>query len=191
MKEKPDIMDKIRSIFADYSDIINRYSEQVIDERYEFLYKEIEEFIQNFESINKQYEECLSINQFALIHAILDYYSDISRLKDFHAVSRANEYKILAYEAYWLLKRRPIQILKDQSEELVFMNEKFVLTYIVSFLCQNITPENSTSPYMNSFIDSFYYYLKYRVYTPQDIEMIILAFTVGASLSKSEQEEHE
>ena len=184
-------MDKIRSIFADYSDIINRYSEQVIDERYEYLYKEIEEFIQNFESINKQYEECLSINKFALIHAILDYYSDISRLKDFHAVDRANEYKILAYEAYWLLKRRPIQILKDQSEELVFMNEKFVLTYIISFLCQNITPENSTSPYMNSFIDSFYYYLKYRVYTPQDIEMIILAFTVGVSLSKSEQEEHE
>ena len=182
-------MDKIRSIFADYGEIVEKFSQKSVDERYEYLYKEIEEFIQNFEKINQECEGCLSINQFALIHSVLDYFSDIARLKGFHVVDRANEYKILAYQAYWLLKRRPIQVLKDQTEELVFMNEKFVLTYIVSFLCQSISPESSTTSYMNGFIDTLYYYLKYRVCTPQDIEMIILAFTVGASLSKNEHSE--
>ncbi len=184
-------MDKIRSIFADYGEIVKKFSEKTIDERYKYLYKELEEFVQSFESTNQECDGCLSINKFALIHAVLDYYSDVARLKGFHVVDKANEYKILAYQSYWLLKRRPIQIIKDQSEELVFVNEKFVLTYILSFLCQDISPESSTTSYMNSFIDTLYYYLKYRVCTPQDIEMIVLAFTVGASLSKPEQEDHE
>ena len=58
MKEIPDIMDKIRSIFADYGEIVEKFSQKSVDERYEYLYKEIEEFIQNFEKINQECEGC-------------------------------------------------------------------------------------------------------------------------------------
>lgn len=43
--------------------------------------------------------------------------------------------KIKAYETFWLLKRKPIQ-LKEQIEDdrLLYVNEKFLLTRLTSFM---------------------------------------------------------
>lgn len=181
-------MDKIKSIFTDYGDIVSLFSEKDIDDRYRFLLEEMGEFIANYGGDEQLYADCLTVNKFSLIHAVLDYYSDIARLKEFHAVNRVNEYKILAYQVYWILRRRPIQVLQDKNEELVFANEKFVLAYIVSFLTEGVKIGEAVKPTTDSFIDSFYYYLKYRVCTPQDIEMIVLAFCAGLSISNDQAE---
>lgn len=46
------------------------------------------------------------------MHAVLDYFTDINRLKHFHEISRTNLYKTKAYEISWLLRRRPIQFIR-------------------------------------------------------------------------------
>ena len=49
----------------------------------------------------------LRIHEMALTHAVMDYYSDIQRLKEYQKIERVNEIKIMAYETFWLLKRKP------------------------------------------------------------------------------------
>ena len=47
----------------------------------------------------------------------MDYFADIQRLKDFHGIELANKNKIVAYEAHWILRRKPIQIVKERSND--------------------------------------------------------------------------
>ena len=178
-------MDKIKSIFSDYNDIINEFTEKVVNERFNAFVEQISKFIDIFESTEDNYKNCLKLNKLALIHAVLDYFTDISRLKSFHGIKKTNEYKILAYEVYWLLRRRPIQVIDSPTEEFVFINEKFALSYVLSFLCEDVDYNSDNIPFLDSFIDSLYYYFKYRVYSPQDIEMIILAYKVGSGTHKN------
>ena len=60
-----------------------------------------------FLAINKL-EEIAYIHEMALTHAIMDYFSDIQRLKDCQKIKHVNEIKIKAYETFWLLKRKPL-----------------------------------------------------------------------------------
>ena len=183
-------MDNIRSSFRSYIDIINKFTEKRIEERYSYLLSEIGLFLSEVYGVN--YNEKFKINTYSLMHALLDYFSDIDRLKSFHKINRVNEYKILAYEIYWILKRHPIQILEDENEDYVFVNEKFALTYAIAFISQKQQTEfeKQNEKYKKdivcSFINSFYYYLKFRVHTPHDLEMIFLAFQAGALLSQGQ-----
>ena len=178
-------MDKIESIYVSYEDIVDKFPKDVIDQRYDFLLKEINLFIETYTSQNLA-KLCLRVNEYSLLHAVLDYFSDIARLKEFHSIEKANEYKVFAYELHWILKRKPIQVLTDgdANEELVFINEKFALTYALAFLMQDIDVTQlaeQSQNIINSFIESFYYYLKYRTYTPQDLEMVFLSYKAGLS----------
>ena len=78
------------------------------------------------------------IHQMALNHAVMDYYSDIQRLKSCQEIGHINEVKIKAYETFWLLKRRPLQ-LKAQLEDdkWLYINEKFLLACIASFILRD------------------------------------------------------
>lgn len=65
----------------------------------------------------------------------MDYFSDVQRLKDYQKIEHVNEIKIKAYETFWLLKGKPLQ-LKDQIEDdrFLYVNEKFLLTRLTSFM---------------------------------------------------------
>lgn len=174
-------MENIHSEFRDYDDVIQEFSEKKINERYENVLKEITNFL--IQVYGSDYDKKFKINTYSLMHALLDYFTDISRLKSFHNIATVNEYKIFSYEIYWFLKRHPIQILEDEKEENVFINEKFALTYVSCFLLNEDKKSRNKAKTQNkaldSFINSFYYYLKFRVYTPCDLEMILLSFKSG------------
>lgn len=64
--------------------------------------------------------------------AIMDYFTDVYRLKEFHKIKNINMIKIVAYEVYWILKRKPIQIRGTEvNTKVVFANEG-VCDYIYS-----------------------------------------------------------
>ena len=67
---------------------------------------------------------------------MLDYFTDISRLKHFHQAKHINSLKVISYETYWLLRRKPIQILVEDetSDAMAFLNEKFVFSRIAKYL---------------------------------------------------------
>lgn len=172
-------MDKIKTIYADYKDIIDYFGEERIEKRIRYFIDSIEDFFDQI-GANKR----LIINDSILTYCVMDYFTDIYRLKVFHHIERANDIKRVAYESKWLLKRKPIQILSalDEGNKLVYANEKYVLTYIAHELFRPLEDTDiSKNGYINSaFLDSLYYHLKYRNTDAQTLELMILAFKAGS-----------
>lgn len=177
-------MDRIQEIYESYGDITEKVGVDIIEKRFMDLNQAYVDFI-NSENIADK----VTINSFMLIHAILDYFTDITRLKDFHKIDFTNSYKTMAYEISWLLRRKPIQVIADQQEELVYINEKFILSYAINF----ITTTKESIRYQdlseirrqcfNGFIESFYYHLKYRNCSAQSLELALLSFEAGVTLN--------
>jgi len=174
----------IRNQYKHYEDIIKEIGEERIKTRYEFLHAQITQFINNFNrnDVNAK----LYINERVLMHSILEYFEDILKVKSAHDLGHTNSSKIIAYTAYWILRRHPIQINLSsedgENDDLVFANEKFVLSFIMEFLIHG----SETAPLIDidseiytAFVNSFYYFLKFRRLDPQSIEMILLSFRLG------------
>lgn len=177
-------MDRIQEIYESYGDIVKKVGFDEVKKRFMDLNQAYVDFI-NSENIADK----VTINSFMLIHAILDYFTDISRLKEFHKIDLTNSYKTMAYEISWLLRRKPIQVLEDQREDLVYINEKFILSYAVNFLTtskESIRYQDLSKvrqQCFNGFIESFYYHLKYRNCGAQSIELALLSFEAGMTIN--------
>ena len=136
-------MNSIESMYLNYSGLLEEFSEDVIRSRYAFLYKECMEFLKS-----QNLESEVRLDEVLLMHAVLDYFSDVSRLKKFHHIHHINETKVIAYETFWLLRKD--QVLREQDKK-AFMN----------------------------YLDTLYYFLKYRQYDPKMLELMLLGFRAG------------
>ena len=107
----------------DYSDILSAFGKEKIEKRYEILQEYLSAFIKRH-----KYEDKVNIAESVLNQAVVDYFADIHRLKNFHHIEAINYLKIHAYTAYWILRRKPLQIIADDPKdvELAFVNERFV-----------------------------------------------------------------
>ena len=178
-------MKNIEALYLSYEEIIREFTDQEIASRYANIYQEMKNFCSAYSLDDK-----LSIDEVALTHAILDYYTDISRLKKLHNIKNVNEIKVSAYENFWLLRRHPIQIISnpDNEEKIVFANEKFVFSRISQFLMREHINDDISSEYRQSvisFFDMLYYYLKYRSCSAQMLEMFLISFQAGEIVGKN------
>lgn len=179
-------MNNIESIYSNYEDLLLEFSENVIRSRYAFLHKECNEFLKSLDL-----ENAVRVDEVLLIHAVLDYFSDVSRLKKFHHINHINEIKVIAYESFWLLRRKPLQVIKEDqdSDFLSFVNEKFVFSRIAAFLVEDkmeqALKEADKKAFLN-YLDTLYYFLKYRQYDPQMLELMILGFKAGEVWGRQE-----
>ena len=175
-------MINIGSEYKNYAHLIEEVGEEKIRSRYEYLHTQISQFIDSFD--RKGSQKSLCINERILMHCILEYYEDILKVKTSHNLDHTNSPKVNAYMAYWLLRRHPIQNFAEDAEndDFVFVNEKFVLSMLMSFLTQGSESKPLVGQDLDiylAFINSFYYYLKFRRLDPQSIEMILLSFRIG------------
>ena len=143
--------------------------------RYSTIYADMRAYINA-----SGFQEKVYINELSLGYALTDYFEDIRRLKDFHHISHINSIKLVSYMAYWLLRRQPIQIT-GVDKELLYVNERFVLAYVLEFLSDTKKPnilmrENAG---LEAFSESLFYFFKYRYFDAKGIEMIIMAFFAG------------
>ena len=115
----------------DYSDILSAFGKEKIEKRYEILQEYLSAFIKRH-----KYEDKVNIAESVLNQAVVDYFADIHRLKNFHHIEAINYLKIHAYTAYWILRRKPLQIIADDPKdvELAFVNERFVASYLLQYL---------------------------------------------------------
>lgn len=172
-------MNNIENTYINYEEIVKEFSEEVIRSRFEQIYEEMQSFIREQKL---QAEVC--INDVILMQAILDYFSDVARLKLYQNIRHINSIKIKAYETFWLVQRKPIQVVAEKLEDdrNIYVNEKFVLSRLVCYLLGDeidkpIMEENQKA--FQNFLDTLYYYLKFRRCDPQAIELLILAFKAG------------
>lgn len=174
-------MINIENIYTDYNDLVNEFTADNIQGTLTSLMGEIDNFTKSL-SIT----DAVHVDDVILTHAVLDYYSDVSRLKKFHNIATINKIKKIAYESYWILRRKPIQVeinTVSKDDKLAFVNEKFVYSRIASFLISNSEVKEfhneEKAKMFRNFLDTLYYYLKYRNYDPQIFELLIMGFQAG------------
>ena len=170
--------------------LIEEFGKLKIQERYCFVFELLDEFIKS-----SGFTDDLVISSPILNQVITDYFTDIYRLKAFHKdIKLVNEIKIYSYLAYWICRRKPIQIKNDfnglgyeqlsQIEDIAFINERAAAAFLQSLLFQDpsdVAILSSKEEDYKSFIENMLYVLKYRQYTAQNIESMLLAFIAGRS----------
>jgi hypothetical protein len=134
--------------------------------------------------------QCVIVDYELLKIAIFQYFVDIAQLKDFQQIEKASEEKIYAYMAYWLLKRKPIQVTRPFPKSK-FINELFVTTFIVTSILaeKNLKSVQWDKTEFSKFQLLLFYHLKYRVITPQTLELMIEAFFCGCSFVATDSSE--
>ncbi len=125
---------------------------------------------------------------------MLDYFTDISRLKHFHQAKHINSLKVISYETY-RARRKPIQILVEDetSDAMAFLNEKFVFSRIAKYLMGDgkrviLSPETKKG-FLPNYLDSLFYYLKYRIYDAEMLEMMLMGFKAGVLVADDLKEQ--
>lgn len=161
---------KATELLADFVEDSSKFQD-----RFEALYKDINNFI----AVNKL-ENKVQLNVLSLGSALVDYFEDVRRLKIFHNIEHINSAKIVAYTSYWLLQRKPIQLLVE-DKNILYVNERFILAYISDFISQknkkSILARNEKE--LRSFMETLFYNLKYRILNANMLELSILSFIAG------------
>ena len=87
----------------DYRYLLKKYKIEHITSRLRYWLKRVEKVVTDSGLDGK-----VILNHTAMFYFICDYFADIVRLKEFHPVENTNLKKILAYGAYWFLKKHPV-----------------------------------------------------------------------------------
>ena len=175
--------------YLNCQDLIEIFGPQKLTERYDAVYEAAIKFIEA-----NDLQEIVYVNKCILANAIIDYFNDIKRIKNFHKkIEKVNSQKVMAYLSYWFLRRKPIQI-KDETTDIrkiSFINEQFILNYIFTYL--SVRKRNKhillrTNPGLQNFSKSMLYYLIYRLRDPQSFEMILTSFMAGQIYENTEED---
>lgn len=179
-------MNSIHSEFIKADNLLKEFVEKndKFQKRFMALLEDMNAYIERSNFVNK-----VVVNELVLGYALVDYFEDIRRLKIFHKVDHINNLKIVAYTSYWLLRRKPMQVI-GQEKELIYVNEKFVLAYILDSLSNeqkgNIILRDNSG--LQSFRESLLYFLKYRYTSATSLEMMIMAFYSGQIYQETDED---
>lgn len=168
-------MDQKETAMKHYAQLAEKYP---IQSRFENTLTQIQDILEEM-GILKQ----VVVNTHLLGSAILSYFEDIDRLKQFEGIERTNVAKIYAYETFWLLRNKPIQII-DSSITMnnLHINEKVFAAILICKMCSESGRKfDDTNPRMPSFLNLLYYNFKYRLFTQQSLELMISAFFLGSN----------
>lgn len=161
-----------------YAYIKDKFTEERIQSRHAWLTNLALDWLDSHELTGKVGVVSETINQI-----LLDYFVDVDRLKDFSGIERINQTKIYSYLAHWILRRKPLQIISaENADDLVFVNEDFVYDLLMSHIYNNpsaVPIVDSQRESLAMFETTLRYYLKYRLVTPQVIELCLLAYQAG------------
>lgn len=161
-----------------YDVIVNYFGKETIADRYKYLCDKMQEYING-----RNLQDSLVIYEDILHQVIMDYFADVYRLKEFHQIENINMTKIVAYEVYWILRRKPIQIIgQSVNSKIVFANEGFATTfiaheYLVPEEIESLSPDKEDA--FLKYLRHIYYHLKYRCIDKQCLEIMLYSFKIG------------
>ena len=165
-----------------YQFLLKYFPGNIMSMRLKALWEDTYNVIKSFGLKDK-----LRMDKESFKNIILDYFTDIARLKDFQDIKRTNTDKIYGYELFWFLRRHPIQLL-EEDPNLYDINEKIALNVFLPRIlaeaglpydCKNQSKEFQDR--LKVFVDLLFYNMKYRAYTQQSLELMIEAFLCGCS----------
>ena len=161
-----------------YDVIVDYFGKETIADRYKYLYDKMQEYINA-----RDLRDSIFIDEAILQQTIMDYFADVYRLKEFHKIENINMTKIVAYEVYWILRRKPIQInCASINMKKIFINEGFVTTFIAH---EYLMPEETDllskekEDAFLKYLQHINYHFKYRCIDKQCLEIMLYSFEIG------------
>lgn len=170
-----------------YLNLIDMFGEDELKRVFSFIYCKADNLIQIVLATNKLPAESFKVSTSIIFEIIIDYFSDLLRLKSFHNISSINTLKRSAYLAYWINLRKPIQLINEippsvlkEDGRLGSINEWFA-SYCLKACVYNMSspPSSEYLDVLNTFNVQTRYHLKYRVTTPQVLELALVGFDVS------------
>lgn len=145
-------------------------------ERFRTILTQIQDLLEALNLMEK-----VRIDKRLLGEAILNYFEDIDRLKDFSEIDRANVNKIYSYEVFWILREKPIQIICDDMDvKFVHINEKICVALLFSnMLAEKNKGYDDYNADALSFMELLLYNFKYRVFSQKSLELMVSGFFCG------------
>lgn len=171
---------------SNYSYLFEYFKEDEIKEAFLLLNDisnlMIDHIVRNVRAIDNSY---FKISNDLIKLAVLDSYADLARLMEFHEFDGGpNCLKKGAYLSYWFARRKPIQIIKELKVEFTevndrvpFINESVAMNLALRFPFAHPTSvPNDVIDRFNNFKEMFYYYFRFRLLTPQAIELALTGY---------------
>ncbi|OHD55093.1 MAG: hypothetical protein A2Y33_15805 [Spirochaetes bacterium GWF1_51_8] len=163
-----------------YQSLVDTFGRERIEDRYSFLFLTANEFL-GLNEINVFFQ----VSKNLIREILIDYFSDILRLKDFHDIERINPIKVAAYTAYWVWRRHPIQQIAEfpidtlkNAPFLSIINEWYAFDLMISMMYNKEIPFLLAAEELktwNDFAKNIVYSLTYRTITPHYLESALTA----------------
>ena len=182
-------MNTIEKIYTNYDGLLEEFSEEVIQSRYAVFYEEIEEFAKSL-----GIREKIQISESLLSHAVLDYFTDISRLKHFHQAKHINSLKVISYETYFAMREKTNFSFRNaiasdvSSSTRIWIGFLRIAKYLMGDGKRVILSPETKKGFLN-YLDSLFYYLKYRNYDAEMLEMMLMGFKAGVLVADDLKEQ--
>lgn len=176
------------NIFFSERELLRRKEKEIINLKVTLREETIsKQFIKFIGGQDKTVQDSVYLNNVLLHAAIVSYYYDIHRYKNFSGSEWVNNYKQAAYSIKWITKFRPIQIkenTKNVTDKLFDINLIFALVCGFSFLNremvdlimaekQEIDAQNKSSlEKRTSFYDNLLYAIRYRPLSGKQLMLI-------------------
>ncbi len=168
-----------------YDFLLEEFTEEKLKNRFIFIVQKAELWINHcFRQLQLQNpENYLTVNHDLVGEIIVDYFTDIYRMKKFHPIKKSNAIKVASYTAYWVARKKPIQIKINQFSDdiikkswLIYINESFAMMLLFAMAFdQTKSPIVNDLEKFNTFSDSLRYHLIYRTYSQQTFELTLMA----------------
>jgi len=143
-------------------------------------------------------------NEILIDDIVLNTVTDLDRIMAFHAVEKPTRYKYAAYIGFWWLRSKPFlcslsnytdfPALNDDTLDSMFLdlcksvNELFIIDVMLSLI--KIKPTNplcadkSKTILLADLKDSLLYFLRYRQYSAQELELFLKGLNTCPFASK-------
>lgn len=108
-----------------YEFSIKAFGKDNINKRYDFLLKEINDFI-----LSRNITSSVTIDKSILKEMVVDYFSDTRRIKEFLNVTA--DKNVSSYLAYWIMRKKPLSLI-NKHDYLTRMKKPF-LEYVNEWL---------------------------------------------------------
>ncbi|MCL2883580.1 MAG: hypothetical protein FWF30_03835, partial [Coriobacteriia bacterium] len=95
-----------------------------------------------------------------------------------------NREKVFAYSCYWLMRFKPVQLIGDVDQRQYFVNELFAAHFLVSEFLREDDRLRQNTEFVKRLMRELLYNFKYRKYTQQSIELMLVALSRNASSSE-------
>jgi len=186
-------------VYTDYKELHKKYC-HIIEPLADSLKNQAKHFYENHKVGDFPISDiAYPANEILIDDIVLNTVSDLDRIMSYHAVEKPTRYKYAAYIGFWWQRSKPFLCklpnytvfpeIDDNTLNSLFLdlcksvNELFITDVMLSFikikptggLCTDATTNKKILTYID-LKDSLHYFLKYRHYTAQDLELFLKGF---------------